>query len=152
MTAPKIDTQAPDTIWDNGLGCYGHEDFGGTPYILASLSAAREAAAWIAGRDAAIPFTSRPQRTMALTPPDDLAAALDRLIAERVRDAVEAEREAGISVRQELYYCRSCGVRFLERDGHCDEDCAEGHANWNLATGEIKIDFIRARGSKDGQS
>lgn len=70
MTAPKIDTQAPERIiawagayphfdpsdWMNGE-CRSEDDAGadadyGTWHVRSDVAAAREAAAWIAGRDA----------------------------------------------------------------------------------------------------
>lgn len=116
--APKIDTQAPERIWAQPE----HTDdpaYGGfwikskvapsVEYIRADVAAAQAAAAWIAGRDAAADDAERhwehqPKREgemmqaiaeniRDLQPPAD-TTALDRLIAERVREAVEAEREA----------------------------------------------------------
>ena len=134
--APKIDTQAPERIWAHGncMGKLGQppkrfaSSYHGTwetrtgdanyasEYILASLYAAREAAAWIAGRDAlanhisammtrcaaandkTYPSYAEDMRDWAtdvtneagdLQPPADASAALDRLIAERVRESVD---------------------------------------------------------------
>ena len=71
----------------------------------ADLSAAREAAAWQAGIDALLDRVGDlPISEIAadeviyaakqLTPPTDPAAALERMIAERVREAVEATLDA----------------------------------------------------------
>lgn len=32
---------APERIWANGLGCYGTEDRGGTPYLCADIAASQ---------------------------------------------------------------------------------------------------------------
>ena len=77
---------------------------GGTEFIRADLADARAAAGWQAGIDALLDRVGDlPISEIAadeviyaakqLTPPTD-PAALDRLIAERVREALEAEREA----------------------------------------------------------
>ncbi len=103
MTAPKIDTQAPDTIWaDQDELTWVEADpdefmrSWETAYVRADLSAAREAAAWIAGRDRSADevdvWNISGDEIRAMIPPADASAALDRLIAERVRVAVEAER------------------------------------------------------------
>lgn len=149
MTAPKIDTQAPERIWVTGeyslwptfrsfnASDLDHSNDDGTSdypeYILVSLSAAREAAAWQAGIDALLDRVGDlPISEIAadeviyaakqLTPPTDPAAALDRLIAERVREAYLAGHRTA-------------------RAWHDDVLSAEdGFAN-----------FIAARGSKDGR-
>ena len=133
MTAPKIDTQAPERIWaDQDELTWVEADpdeymrSWETAYIRADLSAAREAAAAQAMREAAVAICRKEQerrewqhkdqhaedggwqkerfrvgaqqsrqlaeKIVALPLPD--TTALDRLIAERVRVAVEAEREA----------------------------------------------------------
>lgn len=121
--APKIDTQAPDTSREyiqRMIACAPFADqTAGIPEMVATLRAilaerdladARAAAAWIAGRDAlADAVLDTPISDLAvdevlyaakqLTPPTD-TTALDRLIAERVREAVEAEREACAKVAE----------------------------------------------------
>ncbi len=177
MTAPKIDTQAPELNivfgrdnselpqgWTLHLGdgavhyrqgnsasSYGLEK-GLRAYLatLADLSAAREAAAWIAGRDAAVRLhndlwreTAAYKTTLmrAITPPRDPTAALDRLIAERVRDAVEAEREACAKIADELstQWWSDC-KRIFDHHTEGKSDGADDIAN-----------AIRARGSKEGR-
>ena len=115
MTA-MIDTQAPERIWVTGeysiwptfrsfnASDLDHRNDDGTSdypeYERRDLADARAAAAWIAGRDAAIGAYTENWETgsghalhgqeaaEALPLPD--TTALDRLIAERVREAVEA--------------------------------------------------------------
>lgn len=151
MTAPKIDTQAPDMIHAAGerllLEIDMLRDIAGTPdassicdelrqWVRARIddrlaSAAREAAAAQAMREAAMiaaPISCYETRhvtlgdavrdAIAVLPIPD-PAALDRLIAERVREAVEAE---------------------------LDEVWKSG---FNAGFGEA---LIAARGSKEGQS
>ena len=119
--APKIDTQAPERIWITSerslwpthrsftASDLDHSNDDGTSdypeYERRDLADARAAAAWQSGIDALLDRVGDlPISEIAadeviyaakqLTPPTDPAAALDRLIAERVREAVEAEREA----------------------------------------------------------
>lgn len=145
MTAPKIDTQAPERIWvtfgdssTDDLAYEGTNEYFPN-YILSSLSAAREAAAWITGRDAALNEFDRvlywPQKEGAqtkhfrqvLTPPTDPAAALDRLIAERVREAVEAEREriACEITRRRMVLHQQLEVLDISREDAVYQICAD---------------------------
>lgn len=107
---PPNDTGAPERIWAQPE----HTDdpaYGGfwikskvapsVEYVRADVAAAREAAAWIAGRDAAIAAYTENWETgsghalhgqeaaEALAPQQGSRAALDRLIEERVREAVD---------------------------------------------------------------
>ena len=105
--APKIDMQAPDTIWDEVFkrdgenvltiaGDYPLSDTGSVEFIRADLSAAREAAAVMQMREDAANeacYACGSQDSIRILPLPD-TTALDRQIAERVREAVEAEREA----------------------------------------------------------
>ena len=117
------------------------------------LSAAREAAAWIAGRDAAVKqmnddptgkasvtadnypgwFCGRYKSASELTSPTD-TTALDRLIAERVREAVE-----------DMW--RDCLGALPEMGAD------PVYPGWVLKTFIDNMQAIRrARGSKEGQS
>lgn len=133
--APKIETQAPERVWITSERCLwpthrsftasdlDHSNDDGTSdypeYVRADVAAAREAAAWIAGRDAAAErvallgkvvdadspvgrTTDRCLRAARSATPLSDTTALDRLIAERVREAVEAEREACAKVAGDL--------------------------------------------------
>lgn len=97
------------------------------------IAAAQTAAAWLAGRDAAADYCTQKavagrvgMGIRALTPPADAAAALDALIAERVREAVEVCVEA------------------IRKDA-ANGDISEGAAQWC-------IDTIAARSSKEGRN
>lgn len=127
--------------------CGKADDFAALMASRADLADARAAAAWIAGRDAALSdyiewgeLGCSPSRELvsnsirALTPPTD-PAALDRLIAERVREAVEAEREACAKVAKRGLLPCDIGGELI-----CDPyTCHTIAAN------------IRARGSKEGR-
>lgn len=115
-TTPKIDTtreNAERIMWLIHESKAGQEVRTKTMALIRTLlderdlAVAREAAAWIAGRDAAVrasnaasaaahgdmPYDRAIEVVRAsITPPADTQAALDRLIAERVREAVEADR------------------------------------------------------------
>lgn len=109
-------TQAPERIW---VRITDHSVMHSKPddadeldreFVSASLAAAQTAAAWLAGRDECVNvitegcavcrtvgFTGFADRVMEiaaaikdLTPPADASAALDALIAERVREAEQA--------------------------------------------------------------
>lgn len=110
------ETQAPTHIcaYDDGLGAPDSRTWSdtypiGKPYILADLAAAQTAVAWLAGRDAAVkasnaasaaahgdmPYDAAIEFVRAsMNPPADASAALDRLIAERVRESVRPIKEA----------------------------------------------------------
>lgn len=128
------------------------------------LAAAQTAAAWIAGRDAAVRrmnddptgkasvsadnypgwFCGRYKSASELTPPADGQAALDRLIAERVRyERREAFEEAADIVEKE------CNRILSKQDG----TIAQVDANLRLIAlllPDIEA-ALRARGSKEGR-
>lgn len=133
------------------------------------LSAAREAAAWIAGRDAAADDAERyweyqPKREgemmqaiaeniRQLTPPADAAAALDALIAERVREAAKASYDAMcLGVKAIMDAINGGGV---DRERHDElKAAADQLADVSFALNS-RYDFAPvwlARGSKEGQS
>lgn len=100
MTQPN-DTQAPERIWavsfrlTQPMGAFQTEPCHAPEYIRADLAAAQTAAAWIAGRDAAVadvresweegvPPAEFSEWAEQVEPPADASTALDALIAERV--------------------------------------------------------------------
>ena len=132
------------------------------------LADARAAAAWIAGRDASAETCSdlgfewaehRATESLsdgaeecanairALTPPADTQAALDRLIAERVREArAEAFNEAAGIARAEVERREAA----MEKAVMCDSILrlsAEADAAERIAIAIVEA----ARGSKEGQ-
>ena len=106
--APKIDTQAPDTIWairtciDGAVELGSWADTvryygGGDEFIRADLADARAAAAAMAMRERCADMVEREGHSLHVAirhAPLPDPAALDRLIAERVREAVEAALDA----------------------------------------------------------
>ncbi|MGN7867736.1 hypothetical protein [Paracoccus sp. 22332] len=113
-------------------------------YVRADLADARAAAAWIEGRDAAAEdykqnhvdgvklweFDGNAHAAMLdLDPPTDASAALDRLIAERVREAIQPIKEAWDWWQADSY----------DRDASVVVDAIDEAMN-------------AARGSKEGQS
>ena len=123
------------------------------------LSAAREAAAWIAGRDAAAEEAfyacGCKDSIEAITPPTDGQAALDRLIAERVREAVEAARDVAADEMRAIVEMmrqaaeQSCQI-VMDQAKECGiPQMALGAKACRDGIRELKLDA--ARGSKEGR-
>lgn len=151
--APKIDTQAPDRIWAwanhdfrrwYAGGCSTEPIMDGThcvEYLRRDLADARAAAAAQAMREAAA-MAGHAQadgntRHAVLRAIRDLplpdTAALDRLIAERVREAL-------------------IEVRDLIADRRNAQEPGPLFGAYNEAMGDVEaVRFRRARGSKEGQ-
>ena len=123
-------------LWDH-IKRYEWEDR--VEYVRRDLADARAAAAWIEGRDAAADLSRVSMHLWkslhpvdvakdisSLTPPDDLAATLDRLIAERVREARNTAWDEAADIM----------------DGYGQHGYAE----------EFRACICAARGSKEGQS
>ena len=116
--APKIDTQAPKTLWldigtFNGAVGFDHskQHHAGEwkRYVAEDLADARAAAAWQAAIGAlldevgGLPISEIAAdeviyATKLLQPPADTQAALDRLIAERVREAVDRALRDAVAI------------------------------------------------------
>ncbi|MGN7869600.1 hypothetical protein [Paracoccus sp. 22332] len=173
---PKINTQAPERIWLH----YAAEAIGEKPerwweyqdYERRDLADARAAAAWIEGRDAAANETERGWETAPrqhgemmqaladnirdLQPPTDASAALDRLIAERVRVEVEARAAAAADeTRMIVEQMRkaaeqTCQIVMDQAKEYGIPQMALGAKACRDGIRELKLDA--ARGSKEGQS
>lgn len=168
MTTP--DTQAPERIFAWGYpddhiahGYEGHWHVdkganGGTEFIRADLADARAAAAWQGGIDALLDRVGDlPISEIAadeviyaakqLTPPADASTALDRLIAERVREArMAALGEAAVITMgiERHMLTDDCGVMVPDR---FDEGTSAAYeAIMGLVT-----HLEAARGSKEGR-
>ena len=140
---------------------------GAVGYIRADLSAAREAAAAQAMREAAKKIAAAAGlelknehgrdegiswgyvtmvRISALPLPD--TAALDRLIAERVREAVEAEREACAKIVREEERRAKWDA---QHQGHDTATRAKASAAWSSLGVAAQMVEERARASKEGR-
>lgn len=183
MTAPKIDTQAPTHIcaYDDGLGAPDSRTWSdtypiGKPYILASLSAAREAAAYRHGLNDGIDKAANRYRVCASPdvwdyfytahnamldlktfefPAPEGQAALDRLIAERVREAVEAcaakaaDEARGVVEQMRQSAEQVCQIVMDQAKEYGIPQMALGAKACRDDIRDLKLDA--ARGSKEGR-
>lgn len=122
---PENDTSLNNLVWDR-LDKMAVE--------IEARAAAQTAAAWLAGRDAAADYCTQKavagrvgMGIRALTPPDDVPAALDAVIAERVREAVEAEREsiAGEITRRRMVLHQKIEVLDISREDAVYQICVD---------------------------